>query len=215
MNMPGVLTGILMCVLAVPPAGADVVRVGDFSGGLLDGWHQRTFEGRTQYRLVDEHGRRALRADSDGSASALYRALRVDLERTPLLSWSWRLDRPLPGLAERQREGDDFALRVYVVAAGGALLWRTRSLVYVWAGTEPEGSDWPNPYTANAHMIVVRSGNHLAGDWIEEVRDVRADFQRYFGTAPATIDGVAVMTDTDNSGLAATAWYGDIWFSGE
>jgi hypothetical protein len=95
------------------------------------------------------------------------------------------------------------------------LFWRTRSLVYVWSSHQPVDSLWENPYTGNARHIAVRSGPEQTGQWLEENRNVREDWERAFGDVIDGIDAVAIMTDTDDSGLAASAWYGDIVFSSQ
>ena len=158
-------------------------------------------------------GRRALFADSRGAASGLYREIRVDLNRTPWLQWSWRVDRVLSGVDERTKAGDDYPARVYVVVSGGAAFWKTRSLVYVWSSHQPVGATWNNAFTSNARVMALRSGTGDAGRWVSEKRDIRADFRQLFGEDIEQIDAVALMTDTDNSGQSATAWYGDIYFT--
>jgi hypothetical protein len=102
-----------------------------------------------------------------------------------------------------------------VIVSGGLAFWRTRSLVYVWSSNQPKGSTWDNAFTDNAKVIALESGDADAGRWIREKRDVRADFRRLFGDDVDTLDAVAIMTDTDNSGQSATAWYGDISFVSE
>ena len=192
---------------------AAILMVGHFSTGDLQGWKTKSFAGETQYQLVEKDGRRVLQADSKGTASGLYREISVDLERTPYLNWSWRVNNVLTGVDERTKAGDDYPARVYVVVSGGVVFWRTRSLVYVWSSNQPVGSTWDNAFTSNARTIAVRSGN--AAGWFSEKRDVRADFKRLFGNDIKQIDAVAIMTDTDNSGQAATAWYGDIYFTAQ
>ena len=136
-----------------------------------------------------------------------------DSTRTPFLRWSWTVDHVLENVDERSKGGDDYPARVYVVVSGGAAFWRTRSVVYVWSSSQPVGSTWHNAYTSNARVIAIRSGQ--PGAWQQERRDVRADFRRLFGDDIEALDAVAIMTDTDNSGQSARAWYGDISFSAE
>ncbi len=204
--------GVLFVSLAVSAADAriDVAR---FSRGELGGWQSRIFVGETHYVLVEDLGRRVLRADSAGSASGLYREIAVDLAASPILNWSWKVDRVLSGNDERTRQGDDYPARVYVVFSGGLMFWRARAVNYVWSGREPVDAAWPNAFTGNARMVAVESGDARVGQWVAERRDVRADYRRLFGEEPGRVVAVAIMTDTDNSGSAATAWYGDIWFS--
>lgn len=194
-------------------AAAATVRVGDFSSGDLSGWKEKSFAGETRYTRVEKDGRRVLQAQSQGTASGLYREIRVDLKRTPYLNWSWRIANVLEGVNERSKSGDDYPARVYVVLSGGILFWKTRSLNYVWSSNQPIGSHWPNAYTDHVQMMAVESGKAKIGQWIAEKRNLRADFQNLFGDDIDHIDAIAIMTDTDNSGQAATAWYGDIYFS--
>jgi hypothetical protein len=125
------------------------------------------------------------------------------------------VDGVLRGNDERSRDGDDYAARVYVVFSGGLWFWRTRAVNYVWSSHQHIERTWLNAYTGNARMIAVESGATHAGEWIHERRDVRADYLRLFGEEPGRIVAVALMTDTDNTGATAGAWYGDIWFAAE
>ena len=214
------LPWFLMVILTVPlpfltVAAADDVlfSVGRFSAGNLTDWQTKVFKGETRYGFDDKSGQRALFADSQGTASGLYREIRVDLNRTPWLNWSWRVDRVLNRVDERSKAGDDYPARVYVVISGGAAFWNTRSLIYVWSSHQPVGATWNNAYTSNARVMALRSGTGETGRWISEKRNIRADFRQLFGEDIDAIDAVALMTDTDNSGQSAAAWYGDIYFT--
>lgn len=192
--------------------GPTVLPVSDFGGAGLVGWEPESFAGLTDYRVVGWEGREVLRAESRGAASGLVCQIQVDLDQTPLIRWSWRVEQPLGGLAERTREGDDYAARIYLVQSGGALFWRTRAVNYVWSGSQAAGASWPNAYTDRACMIAVRGKGDETGTWYREERDVRADFRRCFGIEIGEVDAVALMTDTDNSGGEAVALYGEIRF---
>jgi hypothetical protein len=200
--------GLLLTI----PAGAERLDVARFSAGELDGWKSRSFAGETRYRLEIHAGRQVLHAVSKASASGLYREVTIDLKETPYLHWSWRVGNLLAMQDERSKPGDDYAARVYVVFSGGPFLWRTRAINYVWSSHQPAGSEWPNAFTANARMIAVRSGTAAVGQWVHESRNVYADYRRAFGEEPGQVSAIAVMTDTDNTGQTAEAWFGDIWF---
>lgn len=194
-------------------AASERANVALFSQNDLGGWQSKEFAGETRYALESNEGKMVLRADSKTSASGLYREIKIDLAKTPILNWTWKVDNILAGNDERTRAGDDYPARIYVVFSGGLAFWRTRAINYVWSNEQPVGSNWPNAFTANARMIAVESGSSRVGQWISERRDVRADYQLLFGEKPDQVDAVAIMTDTDNTGATATAWYGDIWFS--
>jgi hypothetical protein len=100
---------------------------------------------------------------------------------------------------------------VYVVFPS-VLFWRTRAVNYIWANRLPRGAFLPNVYTGNAVMVAVESGDANAGRWIDEERDLVEDYRRAFGEDPPKIGAVAIMTDTDNTGEEAVAWYGAIRF---
>ena len=123
------------------------VAVGRFSAGDLAGWKVREFKGRTRYEIEDDPeggGGPVLAASSRGAASALYHEREIDLAATPILSWRWRVESPLPIADERRKGGDDFVARVYVVSEGHGLLGLPFGITYVWANA-PVGEAWAQP----------------------------------------------------------------------
>ncbi len=196
-------------------AHADRVEIANFEIGDLSGFKEKVFSGKTKYESAEVGGQGAFRALSEKGASGLFKKVTVDLEKTPWLNWSWRVENILPGLDERTKEGDDYPARVYVVFSGGLLFWKTRALNYVWSSSQPVGTVWPNAFTSNAIMTAVESGDEKLGRWVREKRNVREDFKRLFGGDIKKADAVAIMTDTDNGGGKAVAYYGNIYFSSE
>jgi len=210
------MAAIVLLAVACHRATAEslTIPVGRFSLGKLDEWEAKVFAGDTRYTLVEQGGRRVLKAESRAAASGLVREIRVDLNETPFLNWSWRIENTLDGMHEQTKQGDDYPARIYVVVSGGLAFWRTRAINYVWANRLPQGFEWPNAFAGdNAMMVAVRSGDAQARQWVREKRDVRADLRRFFGDDIRYIDAVALMTDTDNSQQQAAAYYGDIFFS--
>ena len=187
-----------------------VLRAGDIAG-----WEEKVFSGKTAYETVRLDGRTVVRATSHGTASGLYLRRRIDLDETPILRWTWRVDATLGTIDERTRAGDDYSARVYVIRSHPVFLWRTRAVNYVWASTRSPGETWPNAFTDASRHVAVRSGDTQAGRWVAERRDVRADFRKLFAESVRHVDAVAIMTDTDNTGASAVAYYGDITFSSE
>jgi hypothetical protein len=204
----------LLLPLALVAADA-VVPVALFSRGDLEGWQEESFAGETDYSLFNENNLTSLRAVSNGTASGRYKKVRIDLKETPVLHWRWRVENILEGVDEQRKSGDDYPARVYVVFSGGLFFWRTRAINYVWSSNQPVGTSWSNAFTGNAKMVAVESGSEKLGQWVGEKRNIAEDYRRLFGGEPGTVDAVAIMTDTDNSGQSATAWYGDIWFAAE
>ena len=209
------IAGIVVTGLAAAFAIAGAESVAILQDGDISSWKERRFRGSTVYQNLTLDGRRALRASSKESASGFFLKVRVDLEKTPILRWSWRVEVALDELDERTRAGDDYSARIYLIRKHPLLFWKTTALNYVWSSSQAKGATWPSAYTNNVRMVAVRSGKREAGRWIDERRDVRTDFRTMFGRHVRYIDGIAVMTDTDNSGGTAVAYYGDIRFSSE
>lgn len=208
---------LIAAILLVVPcsSSSETLVVAGFESGDLSGWEVKEFKGKTDYRIAYVEARKILAAKSSSSASAMLRKIEVDLEKTPWLNWTWRIEDTLGPINERSKEGDDYPARVYVVISGGMFFWKTRALNYVWSNHQPVGSSWPNAYTSNAVMFALQSGRKERGKWIQEKRNVRDDLKKLLGDDPGHIDAVAIMTDTDNAGGEAIAYYGDIYFTSE
>jgi len=206
---------LLFLILTCDYVQADtVLPVGEFSQNRLDGWVSKRFKGETQYHLQTQQGVMALNANSHNSGSGLFKELNIDLTLTPFLNWSWRIDKRLTGLNEQSKAGDDYAARVYVVVKGGVAFWRSKAINYVWAGNTKKDTVWPNAFAGDKTMMLALRGPEAALQvWQTEKRNVRTDLNNIFGLDVRSIDAVAIMTDTDNSGGQVSAMYGDIWFS--
>ncbi len=188
------------------------VMVAAFSRGDLSGWSKKIFTGETAYSIVQIDGRKVLKAVSKNSASGLVKKIEKDPEQYPLLRWSWKIDHTLKREDATKKNGDDFVARVYVVFPR-VLFWKTRAINYVWSAKLPRGTAIPNAFTANAVMVAVESGDGKAGTWVNEERNIFDDYKRFFGEDPPPLGAVALMTDTDNTGDEAVAYFGDIFLS--
>ena len=218
----------------------DVIDAGRFSalkpGSAIPAqWVPLTFrnsETLTRYTLVSDNGSTVLKAESSKSASGLIRRFderRIEIKDFPILKWRWKVGNLIKGADIATREGDDYPARVYVTfrydpeRAGVGMRMQyglAKSLYgeypphaginYVWDGRAPVGTMLPNAYTARAMMFVVESGARRVGEWVEMERNVYEDYKRAFKEEPPPVSGIAVMTDTDQTAEAATAWYGDI-----
>lgn len=183
----------------------------------------------TQYRIKLWDGIPAIEATADGSMTLLARPVEVDLSRTPILCWSWRVDAPLINADMAKKSGDDYAARVYVafklppsmidfITRAKLTLARTiygdavpdAALNYVWDNRYPIGTSRPNAYTDRTRMIVVESGAAKAGSWVAERRDLLADFKLGFGTDQGEVTLLAVASDTDNTAEQARAGFADL-----
>ncbi len=212
--MKAILVHVLLLLLSpLVRAGDGDMLIDDFENGLRPGWQEKSFQGRTEYRVVQDETGYVLEATSQGTASALILNQTIDLKAFPVLSWRWKVENILPRGDARNKAGDDYAARIYVVFPH----WffpKTRTINYIWANKLPVGAVVPNPFTSNAMMVAVQSGEDKVGEWVQENRDVLADYRRIFGEDPPVAGAIAIMTDTDNTGSSAVAWYDDIRLRG-
>lgn len=212
--LPVVLRSAVVALTASVFAAAAMAQGPVFTPSDVLGWKSRSFDGETQYQLqaASESSPECLLATVDGGASARYLQQRIDLRKTPVLRWRWRVDNIHPSLDPTSKAGDDYAARVYVVVRRGFLPWQTLALNYMWANGETGADWWPNPFTEKAAMVPVAAGSEGLGQWREQSVNVREDLQRIFGIDVDFIDGIALMSDGDNAKVQSTACYGEIGF---
>lgn len=197
-------------------------------------WHPLRFEKiktHTQYRLVKDGVVTVMQASSRASASGLIRKVHIDPEEYPLIQWDWKIRNVLAGGDIQQKKGDDYPARLYItfdydkdrLGIYEKLKYETYSLIhgeppplaalsYVWGNKAPVETLAPNAYTERVMMIVTQSGPDRLDQWVRNQRNLYQDYIRAFGEPPPPISAVAIMTDTDNTGEQASAYYGDILF---
>ncbi len=236
------LAFIAGCALAPTDAEPDVVAlpyVRSFSGHpegdtLPPGWQPwilSRFKRLTEYRLVSERGRTVVRARARNSASGLVHPLRLDPGAWPLLQWQWKVNELIARADNTQKHLEDSPVRLVVSFDGDTsriplhdrLIFNSirvltdqqlpyATLIYIWENRAPRETVIPNLHTSRVKMIVAESGRDKLGAWQQVTRNVVEDYRRAFGEAPGKITAVGIMTDTDNTGDNAHAWYGDIAF---
>lgn len=213
-HLKGVLTAAIISIFLMVKVHvmAEELVIGNFSIQGLDGWEAKSFNGMTEYRLIQEKGTTVVKATSLGTASCLVKKVSFDPSKYRYLSWSWKIFNTILGGDETTKTGDDYAARIYVVFPG-KYFWQTKAINYIWANQLKLGTSIPNTYTSNAIMVAVQSGPKNAGQWLVEKRDIFEDYNNLFGSDPDMTIAIAIMTDTDNTGENAIAWYGDITLS--
>lgn len=223
----------------VSAQGSGRIMVGDFSSievgeQLPAGWQILTFDkipNHTHYESIKDEDRVVIKAQSQSSASCLIREIEIDPREYPIMEWQWKVAGVLKKGDARRKKGDDYAARIYISFAYDPSLlsfierikYKTAKLLYgeyppaavlnyIWGNTVPVNTYVPSPFTDRSMMFAVQSGNHRAGQWVQEARNILLDFRKAFNAEPPMITSVAIMTDSDNTGESATAWYGDIIF---
>jgi len=231
-----------LCVLVAGIVVAEVpalLEVGKFSAApvgqaLPDGWKPLTFKKipkQTAYELIKDGDAVVVKAVSDASASGLTKAVNIDPKEYPIVRWRWKVENVLKHSDVTRKDGDDYPARLYItfaydpdkVSLGKKLKFKTgqaifgdipiAALNYIWDTKTPIGTIVENAYTDFAQMVVVESGMQKVGRWVSEQRNIYEDYKQAFGEEPPLMNGVAIMTDTDNTKEQATAYYGDIQFA--
>ncbi len=211
-----VLFMILSCTLCRVDGSEPELHVGKFSAGDLAGWKDQTIWNtkKTGYSFIKENGKSVMVGKSVNAASGLLHKVVVDPKKYPVIRWSWKIDHTVKKGNERSKAGHDFAARLYVVFPRG-LFSQTRAIEYVWGNVMTKGEFLRSPYTNNAVMIAVNSGDELVGKWVTNRRNYVEDYRTAFGEEPPKVGAVAIMTDSDNTGETAVGYYGDIDFIAE
>ncbi len=216
-----------------------VLEVGKFSiaplgDTLPDGWKPLTFQKipkHTLYSVVQDEERNVVKAVSKASSSGMTREIRIDPKAYPIIEWQWKVTNVLEKGDVTSKEGDDYPAWIYITfeydSGRVGLLEKAKfeairffygqyppigAINYIWESKAPVGTMVPNPFTDRVKMIVVESGAENLNTWVGQQRNIYEDYKQAFGEEPPMISGVAIMTDTDNTGEAATAYYGDIVF---
>ena len=206
---------IIAFIAAMPGSGARAGTAITLEPADIIGWERHSFNGETGYTLSRDSGQQGVRAEcEEGTASGLVYRKSIDLTRTPIIEWRWRVIDPIASGTPRRKDGDDYAARLYAVDEHTVLRWRTRVMNYVSTTRTETGDYWPNAYADQAMMIAVDGGDGKAG-WQIHRRNLREDFARYHGRDVTRIDTLAIMTDCDDTGDRAEAIYGPIRLLGE
>jgi hypothetical protein len=219
-------------------ADSTVLDVGQFSveregEAMPSGWTPLTFKKvpkQTRYSLVKDGDTVVVKAVSVGAASGLTKKVKIDPKEYPIVRWRWKVEHLLNKSDVTRKDGDDYPARLYVtfeydpdkVSFGRKVKYKAGKAIfgdipigalnYIWDAKAPVGAIIDNAYTDFAKMIVMRSGPAGVGTWVEEERNVYEDYKKAFDEEPAMINGVAIMSDTDNTQESVTAYFGDIVF---
>ncbi len=238
-NVLCILASLLILLFSDYVFSEAVIEVGKFSAAKVGdtpppGWKPLTFkkiERHTTYKLVKDDGKVVIKAIAKASASGLTREIKINPKEYPIVQWQWKVTNVLKKGNVKRKDGDDYPARIYITfeydpsklsLAEKAKYEAVKVLYgqypphgainYIWENKAPLGTVVPNPYTDRVKMIVVESGEAKLNQWVNEERNLYEDYKKAFGEEPTLISGVAIMTDTDNTGESATAYYGDILF---
>ena len=179
----------------------------------LDVRKVRGADNKTVYTVGSNENGNYLKAVADNAASGLGKEIKIDLNKTPYINITWKIERDLPGIKENTKKGHDFAARVFAVKKTGATPLSNRAINYVFSSNNEIGFNSPSPYTKKSIDNVLASTKKNINEWVTVKANVKEDFKKFHGLDVSELDGLAIMSDTDNSKMKAIAYYQNIYFS--
>ena len=197
-------------------SSAEEIRVFEFTELELSTLEVRKVRGadaKTQYFLGSNENGNFLKAVANNSASGLGKEIKIDLNKTPYLNITWKVEKNLKGINEKSKKGHDYAARVFVVKKTGATALSNRAMNYVFSSNEDVNVFNPSPYTKKSIDFVLSTTNENLNEWVTVKANVKEHFKQFHDLDVNEINGVAIMADTDNSKLSSIAYYQNIYFS--
>ena len=197
---------------------AEEVKVFDFTEEELETLKVRKVRGankKTEYSVGNNENGNFLKAVANSAASGLGKEIKINLNKTPFLNITWKVEKDLKGIDERSKKGHDYAARVFVVKKTGATPLSNRAMNYVFSSNEDTNAFHPSPYTKKSIDYVLASTKDHLNEWITVKVNVKEHFKKFHDLDLDEINGVAIMADTDNSKLKSISYYQNIYFSAE
>ena len=173
----------------------------------------RGADSKTQYSLGSNENGKFIRSEANNSASGLGKEIKINLNETPFLNITWKVEKDLPGINENSKKGHDYAARVFVVKKTGATTLSNRAMNYVFSSNNDINTYQPSPFTKKSIDYVLSTTKENLNEWVTVKVNVRDHFKKFHNLDLEEINGVAIMSDTDNSKLRSIAYYQNIYFS--
>ena len=193
---------------------SEKINIFNFNDNDLTKFKSHSIKKKTNYSIIKENGGSYLKAEAEGQASGLGREIKVDLNKTPFLNITWKVEQGIPGIKENSKKGHDFAARVSVIKEIGSLPWQKKAMNYVFSSNEKTNSHWMGPYRKQIIDYVASSlVDSKENSWVTVKLNVKEHFKKFLDLDLVEIDGVAIMTDTDNTKQKAISYYKNIYFS--
>ena len=192
------------------------IRIFEFTEKELSELQVRKVRGadnETIYTVGSNEKGNFYKAVADNAASGLGKEVKIDLNKTPFINITWKIEKHLPGIKENTKKGHDFAARVFAVKKTGATPLSNRAINYVFSSNNQIGFNSPSPYTKKSIDNVLATTKENLNEWVTVKANVKEDFMKFHDLDVNELDGLAIMSDTDNSKMKAIAFYQNIYFS--
>ena len=210
-----VLTIIIFSILIQQSLAAEIVKIFEFNDEEMITLKVRKLKGKTTYTLGSNDKGNYLKAESEGKASGLGKKVKINLIKTPFINITWKVEKDLAGINEQSKKGHDYAARVFIIKKTGITALSNRAINYVFSSNNIIGKHWRSPFTKNSIDYVLATTQDNLNEWVSVKANVKEHFKKLHDIDVNEIEGVAIMTDTDNSKLPAIAYYQNIYFSSE
>ena len=209
---------IVIYFLLVTSVTAEELMVFNFTEEELNSLDVRKVRGadaKTAYSIGNNEKGNYLKAVAENAASGVGKEIKINLDKTPFINITWKIEKDLKGIKENTKKGHDFAARVFVIKKTGATPLSNRAINYVFSSNSNVGETWPSPYTKKSIDRVLASTKSNLNEWVTVKANVKEDFKKFHDLNVEELSGIAIMADTDNSKLTAVSYYQNIFFSSE
>ena len=209
---------LIIILFFVSPSFADKINVFEFTESELLNLEVRKVRGadnKTEYSAGSNDNGNYLKAVADNAASGLGKEVKIDLNKTPFINITWKIEKDLSGILENTKKGHDFAARVFVIKKTGATPLSNRAINYVFSSNSDVGFNSPSPYTKKSIDNVLATTKENFNEWVTVKANVKKDFKKFHNLDVNELDGLAIMSDTDNSKMKSISYYQNIYFSAD
>ena len=214
-----VVAKLLIIILIISgPSFADKVNIFEFTEIELSELEVRKVRGadnKTEYSVGSNENGNYLKAVADNAASGLGKKVIINLNKTPIINITWKVEKDLAGIKENTKKGHDFAARVFAIKKTGATPLSNRAINYVFSSNNKIGENSPSPYTKKSIDNVLSTTQENLNEWVTVKANVKEDFKKFHNLDVDQLDGLAIMSDTDNSKMKAITYYQNIFFSAD
>ena len=207
---------LIISILYFTNVYSDSLEIFKFNDKELDTLKVRKIRGAknlTNYSLGNNDKGSFMKAEVEDGGSGLGKEVSVDLNKTPFLNITWKVEKDLSGINEKSKKGHDFAARFFVVKKTGLTPLSNKAINYVFSSNQEVGDYWTSPYTKSSIDYVLSSTKYNLNEWITVKTNVKADYKKLHNLDVNILDGVAIMADSDQSKKQSISYFQNIYFS--
>ena len=205
-------------LILLSSAYSETVKVFEFTEKELSALEIRKVRGadnKTVYSVGSNENGNFLKAVADNAASGLGKEIKIDLNKTPFINITWKIEKDLMGIKENTKKGHDYAARVFAIKKTGATPLSNRAINYVFSSNSEVGENRPSPYTKKSIDNVLATTKDNLNEWVTVKANVKEDFKKFHDLDVNELDGLAIMADTDNSKMKSISYFQNIYFSAD